>query len=464
MRWIAALLLALAAACNPHRRIDVAHHPAEVPAQFTAGSGALAKAPWWARFEDPGLTNLVDRLLGKNLDLAQSWARLAQARSRAGQANAGFWPTVDFSAQTSRSKTLIPALGLTNTNNFFAASVSASYELDIWGRIDALDDAAKAEVQAAQSDVQAMAMTLVAAVAEAWYARAEQRALRVLLDEQLALNQTLLELTELRFRQGLAAAVDVLQQQDQIAALEAQRPTIDARIAVLENQLGALVGVAPGQLELPAVDALPALPEVPGTGVPAEVLAQRPDFRAAQARLAAADHRVAAAVADRFPALRLSGNVGLQAVKLSNLVDEWIWSIAASLVGPIFDGGRRAAEVELQEGVVRERLAGVGAVALTALREVQDALVQEAQQAQLIERLDGRVALARQVLEQSQLRYSEGVTDYLPVINAVRTLQALEQAQLGARRQRISFRIQLHRALGGDWQQVLRPIDPVAAK
>lgn len=455
------LILAALGACSPHVRRDPTEAPVVVPSAFAAAGEAAAPVRWWTVFDDPALTTLLDRLLAQNLDLKQGVARIEQARLRAGQAGSSRWPSLDATFDVARSKQLnpirFPGSEPSTEVTSWRASLAASYEIDLFGRIESLADAADAEVEAALFDQEALAMGLAATVVETWYALVEQQAQLRLLEAQAALTRTQLELLQYRFANGLSSSIDVLQQEDQLKRLASQVPLVEARIAVSRHLLATLVGVGPRDLDLQAPEVIPQLPILPQTGLPATVLGQRPDVRAAQARVAAADHRVGVAVAQRYPAIRLSASVGLQALDLEQLLDDWVWSLAGSLVAPLFDGGRRAAEVDITRAEVEARLAALGKAMLTAVREVEDALVQEDRQQAHVVELEAREALLRRMLEDAQARYLEGVTDYLPVISALSGLQQVEQALLTARRQRLSYRIQLHRALGGDWSAVAAP-------
>jgi outer membrane protein TolC len=190
---------------------------------------------------------------------------------------------------------------------------------------------------------------------------------------------------------------------------------------------------------------------MPATGVPAELVTRRPDLRAAYARLAAADEGVAAAIADRFPSIGLSARVEGNAEEVGDVFDNWLASVAGNLVGPILDGGRRAAEVERVRAVSSERFHGYGAAVLGALGEVEDALVREEMQREYEDSLGKQIELSRKVVEQSRLRYLQGATDYLPVLESLATLQRLERTGIEARGTLVEYRIGLYRALGGGW-------------
>lgn len=457
-----ALLLGLLVSCAHGERPEVASP--EVPASFSTADPEQPTGPqrWWESFEDPRLTELVETSMRENLDLRQAWARIDQLEAVARQQGSASSPQVSLDFSAARNRTFIAFLGSGALNNSFTLSAAASYEVDLWGRLESLEDAAVLDIAASRGDLETIAMTVAAQVADTWYGVIEQRALLALLTQQIATNERLLELTELRFGQGLATALDVLQQRQQLLATRAQVPQVTSRLQLQAHQLDLLLGRSAGSLPVSDTpDALPELSALPSTGVPSEVLQRRPDVRAATLRVAAADKRVAAAIADRFPAIRLTGSTGYSANNLSELIDQWIWSIAGGLVLPLIDGGRRAAEVDRQHAALRERLLNMSAVTLQAFKEVEDALVAETRQREFLRLTEDQLDVARTTLDQAEQRYLQGLNDFLPVLTALQSVQRTEQTVLSARRQLISQRIQLHRALGGDWTaQLADPARP----
>jgi len=450
-------LLFVLAACNPHARRDPTVAPVAVPERFAgAAEGVRPADRWWTAFDDADLDGLMDRLLAENLDLKAAWARVVQSRAVATQAGSSRWPQVTAGAGAGAARVNRAGFGPTGPTAVeadvverYSLSAGVSYEVDLWGRIEALTHAAEADVAASRLDRQALAVSLTASVADTWFALVEQRAQRALLDSQLEVNRTLHELLKLRFTNGLASAVDVLQQEALLRSVEARQPLVGARISLFQHRLDALLARAPDEVVTKGTATLPRLPAHPSVGLPAELLKRRPDIRAAQTRIAATDHRVAAAVAARFPTLRLDASTGFEADSFSDLIDRWVWSIGANLVAPLVDGGRRAAEVERRKAALREGVHRLGGAVLGALREVADALVQERQQAEHLARTDAQLVTSRALFEESRARYLQGVGDYLPVLNALRALQQTEQTRLAAHRTLLSHRIQLHRALGG---------------
>ncbi len=462
-------LVALALpACAVHQVERDRPPPLAVPDDYVYDERTPSPAPlperWWYDLDAPQLATLVDEALQGNFDLRRAWARLDQARAAARIAGAPRSPQVDASFGANASRQVFPVGGNTFETVGISTplSLSASYELDLWGRIRSLESAADLETRATREDLEAAAMTIAAQVAETWAGAAEQSLQRAILEQQLQLNETYLELVRLRFGQGQATALDVLQQRQQVTATRAQLPLVDARLAVLQNQLSILTGRPPGAVVVQDAT-LPALPPPPPTGVPLDLLRRRPDVRAAHARILAADHRVGAAIADRYPALRLSASTGFQGRDTLNIFTNWVWNLGANLVAPLLDGGRRAAEVDRQRAVLDELLQVYGQTLLRSLKEVEDALVQEQQQRQYLAELDVQIEQARTTLEEARARYTTGLVDYLTVLTSLRSLQQAEVTRLTAQRQLVAYRIQLYRALGGSWTDDLRRPDTTAS-
>jgi outer membrane protein TolC len=192
------------------------------------------------------------------------------------------------------------------------------------------------------------------------------------------------------------------------------------------------------------------------------LLELRPDLRAIRRRIEAADRQVGAAIANRFPAIRLTGSLGLSSTEPENLFDDTIFGMLASLVQSVFDGGQRSAEIDRRKAIVEELLATYGQLVLQALVEVENAIVQERHQRDHIASVEEQLVIARDTLREARNRYAEGLSDFLPVLNALVSLEQIEQSLLQAKRQLLSYRIQLYRALGGSWTTTLEPAPEVA--
>lgn len=432
--------------------------PIEVPEAYSAGGTGELTDRWWQTLGDERLDGFVDTLVEGNLELRAAWSRIAAAQAVARASGAGLLPSVDASAGVSYSRSVFSFGGQSGDNEQarYSLSVAASYEVDLWGRVRSAEAAAEAEIVATREDLEATAMTLVAQAVDAWVLLMEQHQLRDLVKVQLETTETNLELIEARFQVGRAGAADIYQQRQQLASLNAQLPLIEARIATTKHLLAVLSGRPPTEDLVGELRALPEVPPLPSAGVPVALLERRPDVRAARLRVVAQDYRVGVAIADQYPKLGFSADAGFTSFDIVELFESFVFGLAANLVAPLFDGGRRSAEVDRNRAVLEQLVAAYGATLLTAFREVEDALVREAKQREYIERLSEQIDLAERTLEETRARYLQGATDYLPVIVTLRSLQGLEQSLVSAKRQLVSYRVQLHRALGGTWTKALQ--------
>jgi multidrug efflux system outer membrane protein len=448
-----------ASACTVHH-VDPTPEPqlgAPLPERFSREEGegaAAADARWWLAFQTPAIDSLVDAALEGSLDVRRAFARVSQAEALAKTAASGQLPQVNATAQVGGARNVfnLGSLGLRSIEAAnYQLGVNASYEVDLWGRVSSAKKAAELDVAASREDLDTLRIAVASRVVETSLGAAGEKELLSLLDAQEQSTAKLVELVELRFSQGLASAIDVYQQRQQLAALRAQKPLATARRAVFENQLAVLLGRPPGTLEVTPPDVLPPVPPMPAAGIPSEVLARRPDVRAAMKRIVAADHRVASAIAAQYPTLSLSASTGFQSPDLAILFESWVWNLLSGIVAPIFDGGRRAAEADRARAAVEDAVHAYSQVVLTALGEVEDALAQTARQADHVTLVEEQLAIARLAYEEAEVRYLNGLSSYLEVLTALRAVQQAEQTHLQARRQLLSLRVQLHRALGGGW-------------
>jgi outer membrane protein TolC len=260
----------------------------------------------------------------------------------------------------------------------------------------------------------------------------------------------------------MVGALDVLQQRQVVEEIRSQIPLVQAEEALLTNELAVLLGRYPGagigitRAEIPVPDALPP------SGIPADLLALRPDVRAAGLRLSAADWRVSAARANRLPAVRLTGLGAYGADDFDRLFDNWILQLAGDLTAPLFDGGRRRAEVDLQRALADESLWAYRSTVYNAVKEVEDALSSEHYRREHIRILETRLTTADRALAQAVERYRRGLSDYLPVLTQILAYQGLERDIVLQRTRLLIDRIGLYRALGGRWTDDLREPDAVS--
>jgi len=452
---LAALLLALACASVPELE-----PPVEVPEAFSA-PGALPRMDrWWVDLGDPALSLLIEEALRGSPDLATAWDRLAQARAVARREGASLLPQVD--AESAAGSTwgdsfADPAAGVGQRLDDFRLGLLLSWELDLFGRLRATRDAARYDAAASEAEVRFAAIALAGEVASQWYGLVEQSRQLALLEAQIRTNEDVLQLVTMRFRAGQAGAADVLRQRQLVEQRRGERERVEAQAQVAVHALAVLLGRPPVEVALPPAEALPVPGEVPEPGLPSELLERRPDVRRAYLDVLAADRRLAAARADRLPRLSLSASSAFTSSDFADVLDNWMAAVAAGLVAPVLDGGRRRAEVDRTRAVLSERIHAYGQVILTSLQEVEDALAQERQQRRLIESLEAQLELARQTLERLGDRYLKGATAYLDVLDALASQQTLERSLVTARRELLEFRIDLHRAVAGGF-----PLEPPA--
>ena len=404
---------------------------------------------WWEGLGSGELNELVDQALSLNKTLKVSMARLEQSKTEAVEAGAGKVPDLELKAGVSETRR--------NTGDRVAVdrsrslTLASSWELDFWGKISATRKAALLDMEASREDLYAAAITLSAEVTLRWLEIIAVKRQLALYAEQLDTNRTILELIELRYRKGLANVLDVYQQRQALAEIEAGFPQLEAQLQTLLHEVAVLCGKPPrSELGL-AADRFPELPAFPGTGVPADLLAKRPDIRAAGLKLRAAESNITAARADRLPAVTLSATAGFSSDSLGDLLERWITSLAANLTWSIFNADSADAKVTRQEQIVKERLADYELAVLEALREVEDSMAREVKQESYIEALGKQLAISRDGFREAVSRYRKGLSDYLPVLSALTSTQRLERTIVQARLEWFRQRVYLHRALGGGW-------------
>lgn len=422
----------------------------ESPA-FSAREGAELTDQWWLAFEDDGLNLRIDSALSNNLDLLAAWQRLAEARALVRRAASEQSVQLDATSGVRRDESITSSSDQTE----IGLGVAASYEVDLWGRIDSLTEAERLRARATEADYSAAAITLSAAVSLTWYQLAQVGQQLELVQSQLDVNETFLDLLQERFNVGLIRSVDVVRQQQLVEATREQAIVLNAEREVLEHQLAILEGRPPQSAESMSEVALPELPASPSAGLPSTLLQRRPDVRAALLQLQAADADLAAAVSDQYPRLNLSASLETIAERPADLFEDWLFSIAGQAIAPLLDGGERRAEIQRNEAIVNRRVAEYGQVVLAAFGEVENALAQEARQTQRLTSVNEQLRLADDAVEQLRTQFLNGVGDYLAVLTALQDKQQLERDVVSARLDLIAFRIALYRSLAGGFETPL---------
>jgi outer membrane protein, multidrug efflux system len=459
-RWAIVLfsLFALSgcATFSPPQRTEP---PLELPSAFSLYTeDEPGPGQWWESFGSEELNRLVEQSLAGNFDIRSARARLDQANAQARRAGADLYPAVTGRVEAGRRRASLRTNGssaeITEVDEY-TLGLAAGYEIDLWGRLRSARNAETLEAGAAREDIEAAAVSVSAEVVNAWTDLVALRREIVILSEQIEINEGLLRLQRLRFENGLATALDLAQQMENLASVRAEMPGLRVREQFTLNSLALLAGRAGTGAVLVSQQELPEPIPLPENGIPADLLSSRPDVRAAGLRLNAADWRIAVSRADRLPSLNITAGAAFSSTSVDLLFSNWLTTLAANLAGPLFDGGRRSAEVERTRAVAEERLSAYGRTVAQAFREVEDGLSAEIRQREFIERLQEQLAAARLAMQEARLRYLNGTSEYVNYLLGIQNVQRLERRIVAERAELLKLRVGLYRALGGDWTKRL---------
>lgn len=406
---------------------------------------------WWQRFGDATMATLVEQALHANPTVQSAQVALRQARAQLQVQEAGLLPSIGSSAGASRSRQ-----GNNGASNRYNFGIDASWEPDWWGRQDNAVQAGVANVAAAVASLDGAHVSLAAEVAQSYIElRNQQNRLRIA-QENLVIQRENQQITEWRVQAGLASSLDAEQARSSTAQTAAQVPALQASIAQYRHALAVLVGQPPAALEamLQVAQALPEAPEGLAMALPADTLRQRPDVRVQEQRVIAAVANLSSQERANFPSLRLGGSLGLSALTIGALSNgaSVAASIAASLSAPLFDGGANRAQIQVQQAAVEQARINYRSTVLTALKEVEDALVQlQGDQDRLVQ-----LKVAEEAARNAQLlanqRYSSGLVDFQIVLDTQRTLLSSQDSVANAQAAISTDYVRLYKALGGGWQ------------
>ncbi|MFO6418922.1 efflux transporter outer membrane subunit [Hylemonella sp. W303a] len=428
-------------------------------ADAPAAESPLIDTGWWTAFQSPALERLVKEALGDSAELRIAYERIRQAEISLRQSGASRWPSVNASAGASRSRS--STAGVETTRESTNVGLSASYEVDLWGRVADSVRAGQASLRASQHDWQAARLSLLAGVAGQyfqWLGLSERVALA---QANLERTERLLVIVESRLRNGVATPLEVSQQRStllsqrvSLLALQQQRTQSAAALALLLGRQP--IGFTPEEYLSVSRDAATdfaalRVPEL-APGLPMTLLTRRPDLAAAEAQLAAADANVDAARAALWPTASLSASTTLTSASLFSLADPTRGlSLGLSLAQSIFDGGRQRAQVQLSESQRVVLIENYGQAVRTAVKEVGDALGQAGYSQQQEDLQRELVAQAQASLRLAELRYREGSGDLMSLLDAQRSLFNAQDNLSVQRLARLQAVLDLYKALGGDW-------------
>ena len=446
------LMLAACAATPPEPAVKVA-----LPASYTPANSdwqpaqALAAAPrgaWWSVFDDPVLAGLEAQVAQHNQSLAAQLAAYEQAQAAVSQAQAAYYPTLTAGGSATRAR----AANTGTVGNSLSASLGASWEPDLWGKVRLQVQAGQASAAASAATLASTQLSLQSTLATSYLQLRSVDAQTKLANDTVAAYQRALQITENRYKAGVGTAADVAQARTQLLQAQTSLTDLGVTRAQLQNAIAVLVGQPPSEFSLPVASTLPAVPAIPA-GIPAQLLQRRPDLAAAQAQVAAANAQIGVAQTAWFPNLTLSAQGGSQAARIAQLFSapSLFWSIGPQLAATLFDGGLRRAQVASSQAAYRQTVATYRQSVLTALQQVEDNLAAQRILAQEAQQQAEVVQAAEVSLRLAENQYKAGTAPYLNVLTAQTTATSARNAQLTLLNRRYAASVALIQALGGGW-------------
>ncbi len=416
---------------------------------------------WWMEFGDPALDMVVETALSDNLDLRVAVGRVEAALAQAGIDGAALWPQIQAVGSGSRQKNIFVGLPIpsadggviTNYFNSYSASLQASWELDLWGRVRNMKGAALAEVQASAADLAGARLSIAAQTTRAWLTVRSARMQLDLARVTLKAFEGTANIAWERYKRGLLSSVDVYLTRNSTASAVALVARREQQLQTAVRQLEVLLGRYPAGI-LEDGTQLPRLNSpVPG-GLPSELVARRPDLAAAERRLAASGSRISIAKANRYPQFSLTSSVGTTSDELSDLTNGnfSVWNLVGNIVQPLFQGGRIRAQIHGAQAQERIALANYAQSVLDAYAQVEIRLGSELTLSREEEALANAASEARSAWDLAEERYQLGVQDLLSVLESQRRSLNADSSLIEARRQRLQNRVDLYVALGGGFE------------
>ena len=438
--------------------------PSNTPWRQAQPSDTADRGDWWSMFNDPVLDGLEKRVEISNQNIAAAAAAYDQARALVDESRASLFPTVAGSLSATRSLSGGGQVvgGFVNSGagaqNRFAATVTGSWDADLWGRIKRTVEANKATAQASAADLANARLSAQSQLAIAYFGLRVTDELKTLLTDTVTAYQKAVDLAQNRYDSGVIARADVITAQTQLQAAQAQLVDVDVSRAQNEHAIALLIGAAPADLTIAAVKLTTAVPAAPVI-VPSDLLERRPDIASSERQVAAANAQIGVATAAYFPSLTLSGSAGSASSSIGKLFSAGTntWSIGPTLAETLLDFGARKARVREARALHAERTAQYRQTVLGAFQQVEDQLAALRVYADEAKIREANTASARQAEALALNRYKAGQVDYTTVITAQAQSLTAQQNQLTLMRQRLTASITLVQALGGGWTTAQLP-------
>lgn len=464
-RLVAAVLMAAALTGCMTVGPDYKRPQTDMPEQWPGATATdPVSATWWHTYNDPVLNRLVDEALLQNLDLRQAIARVAEARAGLGIARADQYPGVTANASAARNRASQNSLlgvppGTDPEFSSYRATLNVAYEIDFWGKYRRATEAARAELLGSQFNRDAVRLTLVTDVARSYFSLRALDAQVEVTKRTISSRLASTALTRKRFEAGVASEFDLKQSEAEAAQAQALLPTIESQLAQQETALAVLIGRSPRDIVTKPVDrgtaieALAAPPPIP-SGLPSDVLERRPDIRAAEQSLVAANARIGQAKAAYYPSISLTGLFGGESNTLGDLfkAPSRVWQFSASAAQTVFDAGRTGSQVAAAEAREQQVLTQYQSSIQRAFKDALDALVIQRKARESLDAETVRRDALKSSLDLAQLRYDNGISSLLEVLIAERALLDAELNRVEAQRTQLSATADLFKALGGGWQ------------
>jgi multidrug efflux system outer membrane protein len=455
--WLGALLTLTGCAVGPNYKRPAVNTPATFRgAPDVVSTNSFADLPWWGVFKDPALQDLVRVALTNSYDLRITLTRIDQARALQAQTRSQFLPQIQYDGEAARGRNMYLGQYFPEprpTMDSYLAGFEAAWEIDLWGRVRRMNEAARANFMASQEGRREVMISVVSGVAGAYFELLE-------LDEQLAIAQRTrdsyqrtLQLFDDQHAAGLASKLEVSRAELALRSVTATIPEIERQIALKENEINTLLGRNPGPIVRTSTLLAQEMPvEIP-VGLPSSLLERRPDVREAEQQVRAANAEIGAAIGDFFPRIGLTTFYGGTSTELNKLTTSGanIWSAAATAAGPVFTGGRLTGHYRQTKAAWEETKFLYQQTALSAFREVSDALISHRQYED--ERVEQTQAVdaGRDAVELATARYKEGKASYYEVLEAQQQLYPAENSLSQIEAARRLTVVQLYKALGGGW-------------
>lgn len=426
----------------------------ETPEQFRYGAATedtQIDLKWWELFDDPVLYTLVNMALENNKDVKIAISRMEEARATLGVTRADQFPQLDIKANGTYGNFTGTSYSETTNYSVYIAPV-LSWEIDFWGKYRRATESAQAQLLASEYGLRAFQLSLIAQTISTYYLMLDFHQRLDIARETLQSRLKSLDIIQQRFDKGILPEIDLNQAQIQKEIAAQAIPLYQRTISKTEHALSILIGRLPGQIARgKSLKDQIEPPEIP-TGVPARVLERRPDIAQSLYQLNAQNARIGVATAMRLPAISLTGLFGYASSEIANIsTDGGVWSLGGSILGPIFDFGKSKQRVVVEEARTNQALFAYEKAVLQAFREIEDALVEISTYRDEIASAANRLAAARNANELSIERYDKGVTSYLEVLEADRTLFSVQLELSQLKKEYLSAYVNLYKALGGGW-------------